>query len=656
MPRNKPGERARSPSGLKRKLKPEQQESPHRRNLRFASYPLLFVFGLLRFIVFQVWILLSHAFWRATDIKQKYSVERSAYATVETTVNGTHLTGVTITSRTDSKSGQAGSSAGGMDNNRTEDASLLFKQKQHHKKAFEYVSKALKIDEDDGGNKKLALDYYRRGINELENGIAVDCQKPGVEWERAKRLQEKMRTNLEMAKERIDLLNVHEYTYSEGETMMARPNRATGSQTKPKAAAMTKQVGNRPRNARIGPQGTHDKTDKLFGSTCRGSERTSLPKMTHKTTVVPRSTPREGFRSRSPATPERRPLTYGHRHSHGTEPSNTTSSRGRGLTRKDAASATASDKAPPSVRQKISKLKNVDSKLAHRILDEIMESGAPVKFLDIAGQDLAKQALEEIVILPALRPELFTGLRAPARGLLLFGPPGNGKTMLAKAVANESNATFFNISAATLTSKYVGEGEKMVKALFAVARELQPSVIFIDEIDSLLTERKEGEHEASRRLKTEFLLEFDGVTADSSDRVLVMGATNRPQELDDAVLRRFVKRIYVTMPDLETRKVLLTRLLSKHHTPLKDEELAQLSQITEGYSGSDLTALAKDAALGPIRELGPLLVKSAAAAEVRDIKLADFQESIKRIRCSVQPHLLDTYIRWNAMYGDVGSV
>ncbi|XP_033640800.1 spastin-like isoform X2 [Asterias rubens] len=593
MPRNKPGERARSPSGLKRKLKPEQQESPHRRNLRFASYPLLFVFGLLRFIVFQVWILLSHAFWRATDIKQKYSVERSAYATVETTVNGTHLTGVTITSRTDSKSGQAGSSAGMTDNNRTEDASLLFKQKQHHKKAFEYVSKALKIDEDDGGNKKLALDYYRRGINELENGIAVDCQKPGVEWERAKRLQEKMRTNLEMAKERIDLLR---------------------------------------------------------------SERTSLPKMTHKTTVVPRSTPREGFRSRSPATPERRPLTYGHRHSHGTEPSNTTSSRGRGLTRKDAASALASDKAPPSVRQKISKLKNVDSKLAHRILDEIMESGAPVKFMDIAGQDLAKQALEEIVILPALRPELFTGLRAPARGLLLFGPPGNGKTMLAKAVANESNATFFNISAATLTSKYVGEGEKMVKALFAVARELQPSVIFIDEIDSLLTERKEGEHEASRRLKTEFLLEFDGVTADSSDRVLVMGATNRPQELDDAVLRRFVKRIYVTMPDLETRKVLLTRLLSKHHTPLKDEELAQLSQITEGYSGSDLTALAKDAALGPIRELGPLLVKSAAAAEVRDIKLADFQESIKRIRCSVQPHLLDTYIRWNAMYGDVGSV
>ncbi|TMS04298.1 Spastin [Larimichthys crocea] len=275
-----------------------------------------------------------------------------------------------------------------------------------------------------------------------------------------------------------------------------------------------------------------------------------------------------------------------------------------------------------------------------------------VSFEDIAGQKLAKQALQEIVILPALRPELFTGLRAPARGLLLFGPPGNGKTMLAKAVAAESKATFFNISAASLTSKYVGEGEKLVRALFAVARELQPSVIFIDEVDSLLCERREGEHDASRRLKTEFLIEFDGVQSGGDDRVLVMGATNRPQELDEAVLRRFAKRIYVALPDAETRFTLLKNLLEKQGCPLSKNELSTLAKKTEGYSGSDLTSLAKDAALGPIRELGPDQVRSVAASEMRNIKMKDFEESLKRIKPSVSPATLDMYSKWNKDFGD----
>ncbi|NXU63400.1 SPAST protein, partial [Horornis vulcanius] len=286
--------------------------------------------------------------------------------------------------------------------------------------------------------------------------------------------------------------------------------------------------------------------------------------------------------------------------------------------------------------------RNVDSNLANLILNEVVDSGPAVKFDDIAGQELAKQALQEIVILPSLRPELFTGLRAPARGLLLFGPPGNGKTMLAKAVAAESNATFFNISAASLTSKYVGEGEKLVRALFAVARELQPSIIFIDEVDSLLCERREGEHDASRRLKTEFLIEFDGVITEQCEQCIHVWV----------FFRRFTKRVYVSLPNEETRLILLKNLLSKQGSPLTQKELAQLARMTDGYSGSDLTALAKDAALGPIRELKPEQVKNMSASEMRNIKLSDFTESLKKIKRSLSPQTLEAYIRWNKDFGD----
>ncbi|XP_045904466.1 spastin-like [Micropterus dolomieu] len=310
----------------------------------------------------------------------------------------------------------------------------------------------------------------------------------------------------------------------------------------------------------------------------------------------------------------------------------------------------------PLKKKDTKNLKNVDGKLANLILNEIVDSGSSVRFEDVAGQNLAKQALQEIVILPALRPELFTGLRTPARGLLLFGPPGNGKTMLAKAVAAESNATFFNISAASLTSKYVGEGEKLVRALFSVARELQPSIIFIDEVDSLLCERREGEHDASRRLKTEFLIEFDGVQSGGDDRVLVMGATNRPQELDEAVLRRFAKRVYVALPDEETRFKLLKNLLGKHGNPLTHRELRQLARMTEGYSGSDLTSLAKDASLGPIRELRPEQVRNMEASEVRNICFRDFEESLNKIKRSVCLQTLELYVRWNRDHGDTTAL
>uniref|UniRef100_A0A8C1GWT8 Spastin n=1 Tax=Cyprinus carpio TaxID=7962 RepID=A0A8C1GWT8_CYPCA len=461
--------------------------------------------------------------------------------------------------------------------------------RDYHKQAFEFISLALQIDEDEKGDKEQAVQWYRKGITELEKGIRIQVTGAGK------------------------LLSKSPAEGCSGHTGLSFSN------------------GNlRP----------------VAGSGAVSKKKDTLT-ITNPSHVRPKNTPKS-----APAALRRIPSTgQGGR----TGPqSNLKGPPARAGNRQNTGNtATAS----PQRKKDMKNFRNVDSKLANLILNEIVDSGVAVQFDDIAGQELAKQALQEIVILPALRPELFTGLRAPARGLLLFGPPGNGKTMLAKAVAMESNATFFNISASSLTSKYVGEGEKLVRALFAVARELQPSIIFIDEIDSLLCERREGEHDASRRLKTEFLIEFDGVqSGGDDDRVLVMGATNRPQELDEAVLRRFAKRIYVALPTEETRLKLLKNLLSKHRNTLSQKELSQLARMTEGYSGSDLTSLAKDAALGPIRELRPDQVRNMPADKMRDISFSDFEDSLKRIKRSVSPQTLDQYVRWNKQYGDTTAI
>jgi len=296
---------------------------------------------------------------------------------------------------------------------------------------------------------------------------------------------------------------------------------------------------------------------------------------------------------------------------------------------------------------------SVDNKHEEAILSEVVDRAPGVRWDDVAGLATAKQILQETVILPMLRPDLFTGVREPPRGVLLFGPPGTGKTLLAKAVATESNATFFNISAAALTSRYLGEGEKLVRALFSMARKLQPSVIFIDEIDSLLTSRSSNEHEASRRIKTEFLVQMDGVSTGTDDRVLVLAATNLPSELDDAVIRRMPKRVYVPLPDPESRAALIKHLL-KDQASLSAAEFKRLVRGTEGYSGSDLAALCKDAALGPIRELGAR-VAHVRVESLRPIRMADFSTALSNIRPSVPKAALVAFERWNSEFGSTLS-
>ena len=281
------------------------------------------------------------------------------------------------------------------------------------------------------------------------------------------------------------------------------------------------------------------------------------------------------------------------------------------------------------------------------IEQEIIERSPKVSWESISGLSTAKEILQEAIIRPTLYPHIYTGLRAPPKGILLFGPPGTGKTLLAKAVASECAATFLSVSSSTLTSKNYGDGEKLVRALFSVARKHQPSVIFIDEVDSILGNRGEGQHEASRRLETEFLVQMDGVGSSGEDRVLVIAATNRPQELDEAVRRRLTKRIYIPLPDSETRQVLILNLLSDN-SRLTSKELADIVRITDGYSGSDLSNLCKEAAMDSVRGLTDSELQSGMQFP---ISKKNFENALRVIRPSVQNSSLDFYQRWNDEFG-----
>lgn len=346
--------------------------------------------------------------------------------------------------------------------------------------------------------------------------------------------------------------------------------------------------------------------------------------------------------------------------------------------------------------------KGVDEAAAKQIFNEIVIQGDEVHWDDVAGLEVAKSALKETVVYPFLRPDLFLGLREPARGMLLFGPPGTGKTMLARAVATESRSVFFAISASSLTSKFLGESEKLVRALFALARALAPSIIFVDEIDSLLGARGAGsEHEATRRIKTEFLIQWSDLQRAAAGRepvpgegdamrVLVLAATNLPWAIDEAARRRFVRRQYIPLPEAEVREKQLRTLLKSQKHRISERDMQVLVGVTEGeffvffsflflffflffsfprdtiptdmffrtkiagYSGSDITALAKDAAMGPLRSLGERLLHMSPE-EIRPIDMRDFEASLVNIRPSVSKQGLKEFEDWAREFGERGG-
>ena len=259
-------------------------------------------------------------------------------------------------------------------------------------------------------------------------------------------------------------------------------------------------------------------------------------------------------------------------------------------------------------------------------MEVVSPAEIPVTFKDIGGLGEIIEELRESVIYPLTMPHLYAGhsslLSAPS-GVLLYGPPGCGKTMLAKALARESGAAFINLHISTLTEKWYGDSNKLVAAVFSLARKLQPSIVFIDEIDAVLGTRRSGEHEASGMVKAEFMTHWDGLASSTTDggmqRICILGATNRIQDIDEAILRRMPKKFPVSLPNANQRQQIFeltlrdTKIDQSGSTTRREFsgnrrqqqsafDLNALVRLSAGMSGSDIKEACRDAAMVPVRE------------------------------------------------------
>lgn len=314
-------------------------------------------------------------------------------------------------------------------------------------------------------------------------------------------------------------------------------------------------------------------------------------------------------------------------------------------------------------------LEGPDADLIKMLERDVVQKNPNVSFDDIAELDDAKRVLQEAVILPLLMPDYFKGIRRPWKGVLLFGPPGTGKTMLAKAVATVGKTTFFNVSASSLASKWRGESEKLVRILFEMARFYAPSTVFVDEIDSIASKRGGGDHEASKRMKTEFFIQMDGVASEAAQdnegeeekepeikNVMVLAATNRPWDLDEAMIRRLEKRIYVPLPEEKGRQVLFK--INLKNTKMEEEiDWEKLIETTKGYSGADINNVCREAAMMPMRR--KILGKNMDVNKIAEMKaefdvplsMKDFLEALENVKTSVGITHLKEYAQWMEEFG-----
>jgi SpoVK/Ycf46/Vps4 family AAA+-type ATPase len=284
--------------------------------------------------------------------------------------------------------------------------------------------------------------------------------------------------------------------------------------------------------------------------------------------------------------------------------------------------------------------------------DLLLKEKPEVYWDEVVGLEDAKRAIRESIVYPTKRPDLFP-LGWP-RGMLLYGPPGCGKTLLAAAAAAEIDGYFINVDASSMMSKWLGEAEKNVSKLFVMARKLYesekvPVLLFIDEIDSLLGARN-SEVGGEVRVKNQFLTEMDGINGKSKESLLyVIGATNKPWTLEAGFLRRFQKRIYVTLPDIASR----TNLFSQYTKPLKKDRVFkcdELAKVAEGYSASDIKDICQAAQLKVVDELFESGKALESTSNPRPITMSDLKEIFKVRKPSISTEMIRAYMRWSDQY------
>ncbi len=305
-------------------------------------------------------------------------------------------------------------------------------------------------------------------------------------------------------------------------------------------------------------------------------------------------------------------------------------------------------------KARIRSMKDAPDEEKDKLIDSLIVSQKPdTDWNHIGGLEELKQEIKEAIVLPFVRGKPMY-VKAP-RTILLYGPPGTGKTLLAKASCNTLNATFFEARISSLLSKYFGESNKLINALFAKAKKMQPSLIFMDELDSIAVSRDSNVDESTRRVLGQLLTEIEGFNTNQQDTILIMGATNKPWDLDDAIVSRFQKKIYVPLPDLVARKIILQ--IHLEGADISRIDLSRLAERTEGFSGRDISNLCQEAIIKMVRETNPNL-ENLTVRELESYSLGhrplteeDFEEAFSKIKPSAQAGSIEKYEEWKRQFG-----